>query len=117
MKLGLIEHRIVAFHPSVWGTIEFRVVFEKLPASMSPDERRATQLASIPTFDDPVPEPPGARSASGPAVGADPAGGATAEGVVTIDVSTREQSLIEAKRCAIEKARSLVGRVRGRSPS
>ncbi|MGZ4715165.1 MAG: class I SAM-dependent methyltransferase [Acidimicrobiales bacterium] len=106
VALGLIDYRIGAFHPSVWGTIEFRVVLEKLPASMPADERRATQLASIPTFEDPVP----AFHEDHPAPRATPG-----EGVVTIDVSTREQSLIEAKRRAIEKARALTNRIRGRS--
>jgi hypothetical protein len=106
--LGLIDFRIAAFHPSVWGTIEFRVVLEKLPTSMPADERRATQLASIPTFDDPVPAFHGNGGSSVAPSGSKP------EGVVTIDVSTREQSLIEAKRRTIEKARAFSNRLRGR---
>jgi len=108
VALGLIDFRIETFHPSVWGTIEFRVVLEKLPDSMPADERRTVQLASIPaSFADPVP------AFSGGAAGSPPPAEPLPEGVVTIDVSTREQSLIEAKRRAVEKARALVGRVRG----
>ncbi len=111
VALGLTDYRIETFHPSVWGTIEFRVVLEKLPDSMPADERRTLQLASIPAaFDDPVPA--FAPGDTAPAAPSEP----RPEGVVTIDVSTREQSLIEAKRRAIEKARSVVGRVRGRTP-
>jgi hypothetical protein len=109
--LGLIDFRIAAFHPSVWGTIEFRLVLEKLPASMSADDRRDAQLASIPTFDDPVPPFQGHQAPP-----SEPAR-STVEGVVTIDVSTREQSLIEAKRRTIEKARALTDRLRGRRPT
>jgi hypothetical protein len=110
VALGLIDYRIEAFHPSVWGTIEFRVVLEKLPDSMPADERRAVQLASIPSsFDDPVPAIAAAPAPS--TASAEP----LPEGVVSIDVSTREQSLIEAKRRAIEKARALAGRIRGRT--
>jgi SAM-dependent methyltransferase len=112
VKLGLIDYRIATFHPSVWGTIEFRVVLEKLPDSMSADERRAAQLASIPTsIDDPVPAFTPAGTGS-PSASASPE--PLPDGVVTIDVSTREQSLIEAKRRAVEKARSLAGRLRSR---
>ena len=94
----------------MWGTIEFRVVLEKLPDSMPAEERRRVQLASIPaSFDDPVPAfVPASAAPTGPA---DP----PPAGVVTLDVSAREQSLIEAKRRAIEKARALAGRVRGRN--
>ncbi len=75
---------------------------------MPADERRTVQLASIPaSFADPVPAFSGGSAGSPAPVEPLP------EGVVTIDVSTREQSLIEAKRRAIEKARALVGRVRG----
>lgn len=112
VKLGLIDYRITDFHPSVWGTIEFRVVLEKLPDAMPADERRAAQLASIPSsIDDPVPAFSPGSSAAAPSPEPFP------EGVVTIDVSTREQSLIEAKRRAIEKARSFAGRVRNRGSS
>jgi hypothetical protein len=102
VKLGLIDYRIAAFHPSVPGTIEFRVVLEKLPATMGADERRATQLASVPTFEDPVP----AFSSARVDIDAPP------EGAVRVDVSPREQSLILAKRRVVEKARCLATRFR-----
>jgi hypothetical protein len=114
--LGLIDYRIAAFHPSVWGTIEFRVVLEKLPAAMPADERRAIQLDSIPTFDDPVPPyapgRPAADQPEGPGGELDQDDGTDgSDGVVTIDVSTRERSLIMAKRRVVEEVRGLVGRV------
>ncbi len=125
VALGLIDYRIAAFHPSVWGTIEFRVVFEKLPPSMSTDERRAAQLASIPTFDDPVPPGPAGSSGSSGSVGPvgsvgsarSEAGDLGTDDVEVMAVSTRERSLILSKRRAIEKARALAGRVRRRGSS
>jgi hypothetical protein len=108
-KLGLIDYRIAAFHPSVLGTIEFRVVLEKLPSTMGADERRAAQLDSIPDFDDPVPAYSADRADGSGSIEDGPA-----EGALRLDVSPREESLILAKRRAIEKARGLLGWARRR---
>jgi hypothetical protein len=113
--LGLTDFAIAEFHPSVWGTIEFRVVLEKVPAGLDPVARRAAQLASVPAdLDDPVPPFTAAPGSTGVASDgpADAPADGPADGAVRIDVSPREQSLILAKRRAIEKARALLGRAR-----
>ncbi len=96
IKLDLIDYRIAAFHPSARGTIEFRVVLEKLSPSLSADERRAAQLASILAFDDTVP-PPSALASSEPERVAMP-----------FVVTAREEALVRRKRRIIEAARGLV---------
>ena len=99
VALDLIDYEIAEFHPSVPGTIEFRVTLTTLGASIPADERRARQLASLPAFRDTVPPP---------SVNARPPG----EGRPFFAVSAREESVIRAKRRAVESARSLLRRGR-----
>ena len=94
VALDLIDYRIATFVPSAVGTIEFRVVLEKLPATLVGDERRAAQLASIPTFVDTVPAPPPAQP-----------GAAPRSSPTFFVVTPREETLIRSKRRAIEATR------------
>ena len=102
VALDLIDYEITAFHPSVPGTIEFRLTLTTLDPSMPDAERRARQLASIPEFEDTVPAP----RLNAPAPG---------QARPYFGVSEREESFILAKRRLVEGARGLFSR--GRSGS
>ncbi len=91
VSLDLVDYSIAAFVPSQPGTIEFRVVLEKLPESLSGAPRRAAQLASVPQFDDIVPPPP--------SLGGD--------GTV-VKLSTKEVAFIMRKRRLFEAVRRRV---------
>jgi SAM-dependent methyltransferase len=100
-RLDLIDYRIESFVPSVWGTIEFRVILEKLPPSMPAEDRRAAQLASIPSFVDPVPPAPSPAT--------DPLDSGGQPGPTELfAVTPREEALIRSKRRVINSARRLV---------
>jgi hypothetical protein len=109
VALDLIAYRIFRFVPSLPGTIEFRVVLEKLPDSMDPAERRRVQLASIPTFVDTVP-PPGSGVVERNKQVVDDEGDPAR---VTMDISVREASFLRRKRQLLGVARSALTRVRG----
>ena len=94
VELDLIDYRIASFHPSQPGTIEFRVVLEKLSSTLAAADRRAAQLTSIPTFDDTVPVPSAHASAE--------------PGPAPFLVTKREEALIRRKRRFIETARRFV---------
>jgi hypothetical protein len=96
VKLDLIDYRIASFHPSLRGTIEFRVVLEKLSPALSADGRRAIQLASIPTFEETVPTPSAQASAE--------------PGPAPFLVTPKEEALIRRKRRVIEAGRALLHR-------
>ncbi len=111
VKLDLIPFAIAAFETSQPNTIEFKVVFEKLPDGLDADERRRRQLASIPSpevvavpvLDDPrSPTAPVARDEPDPA------------GHAPMDLSRKEQQLILRKRRVLGAARSLVTTTRRR---
>ncbi len=94
VALDLVDFAIAEFHPSQPGTIEFRVVFEKVSPELPAAERRSAQLASIPTFDDPVPRPSALAS--------------SVPGPVPFLVTGREEALIRRKRKLIEAIRKLI---------
>lgn len=96
VNLDLIDYRIAEFEPSQPGTIEFRVVLERLPAALSEGDRRARQLASIPTFTDVVPPPPELGESTS----------------MTMTLSPKEMAFVVRKRRALERARSLLARLR-----
>jgi len=98
VKLDLIDYRIASFDPSQPGTIEFRVILERLSPALPAADRRATQLASIPTFDDTVPVPSAQASAE--------------PGPTPFLVTPREEALINRKRRLVETARRLIPRRR-----
>jgi SAM-dependent methyltransferase len=97
VKLDLIDFQIATFHPSVRGTIEFRVVFEKVSPLLSADERRAQQRASIPSFTETVPEPPAHASPAPESVA-----------IAPFLVTAREEALVRRKRQVVEAVRGLV---------
>jgi SAM-dependent methyltransferase len=110
VALDLIDYRIATFVPSAPGTIEFRVVLEKLPADRAPAERRAIQLASIPELVDTVPPPPPS-----------PPGSAPRTNPTFFVVTPREEALIRSKRRTVEAGRRVTSgiarRLRGTTGS
>lgn len=96
VKLDLIDFRIATSHPSAWGTIEFRLVLEKVSVPLSAESRRARQLAAVPSMVDTVPEP---------SVPASPLRQPVAS---PFRVTAREEALVRRKRQIIEAPRGLV---------
>jgi hypothetical protein len=105
VALDLIDYRIASFHPTEINTIEFRVCLQKLPSSLTGDERRAAQLASVPSAADIVPSPAAAGPEAVASVGDD---------AVVMVVSTREQAWLQAKRRSLETARQAASKARSR---
>ena len=106
VALDLVEYSIAEFVPTVTNTIEFQVVLEKLPGSLDAAERRRIQLASIPTFVDPVPS-------FGTAVLPEDELPADA---VAMTVSHQEERLILLKRRAMQAARKVAKRLPAIAP-
>jgi hypothetical protein len=84
----------VAFRPTQPGDFEFFVTLERPDDDLSPEQRRASCLASVPAL-------PSATSQS--RVGGVPAGAPSGPPYV---LSEREVALIEAKRKAMARARA-----------
>jgi SAM-dependent methyltransferase len=94
MAMGLVTMSFVAFRPTQPGDFEFFVTLERPDDDLSPEQRRAWCLASVPAL-------PSATSQS--RVGGVPAGAPSGPPYV---LSEREVALIEAKRKAMARARA-----------
>jgi SAM-dependent methyltransferase len=101
MRMNLIDFRFVGFTAPQVGDLEFFAVLERLDDTSSPADRLSIALGSLPAADSmatvPLPPPPEQF---------DPA-------VVTAEtLSKREIALIRRKRRTMEKAYTLIGRIR-----
>lgn len=92
--LGLLDLRIASFMPTPVNFLEFYVSLERLPDGLTPEERRASQLRSLPELSVPPAAP---RHTPG-----------------DFTVSDHERRLVETKRRALEKLRQGVGRFKPR---
>ena len=101
MQMGLVDLPFVAFRPTQPGDFEFFVTLGRADDDLSPEQRRARCLASVPTL-------PSATSKA-PGNGVDSAASSLSHCVP----SDRERALIEAKRKAMASIRA-AGRFRRR---
>jgi SAM-dependent methyltransferase len=100
MQMGLVDLPFVAFRPTQPGGFEFFATLERAEEDLSPEQRRARCLASVPTL------PP--ATAKAPSIG-----DSAASPLSPFMVSDRERALIEAKRKAMATIRA-AGRFRRR---
>jgi SAM-dependent methyltransferase len=100
MRLHLLDFRFAGFAAAPIGDFEFFAALERLDDTLSPAERVATALASLPNADAMATAPPTVTEAADPLT------------VAVAPLSEREVALIRHKRMVMARARALAGRLR-----